>query len=103
MHGYGLSGDLLHMSLYLLTIVAWLYLWMICVFNSSVPLKKRLGTHALLICALGLPSMAAVLVFGALLVFGLEYIIWSLLLVGVGLPMAGAGALRHGWYKKDHA
>lgn len=90
MHGYGMSGDLLHLSIYLLTIVAWLYLWLTCVFGASVPFSKKLGTHSLLICALGVPSLATFVVGGAFLLFGLEYIVWSLLVVGVGLPVAGA-------------
>lgn len=90
MHGYGMSGDLLHLALYLLTIVAWLYLWLICVFSPNVPFKRRLGTHALLICALGVPSLGTFMVGGAWLLFGLEYLGWSLVVVGVGVPVAGA-------------
>jgi maltodextrin utilization protein YvdJ len=94
-----MSGDLLHIGLYMLTIVAWLYLWMICVFGDDVSLRQRLGAHALLICALGVPSLATLLVGGALLVFGLEYILWSLLVVGVGLPMAGVQMVKNDWHK----
>lgn len=90
MHGYGMSGDLLHLAFYLLTIVAWLYLWLVCLFNAKMSLKRKLGAHALLICALGVPSLATVMVGGAFLLFGLEYLLWSLLVVGVGIPVAGA-------------
>jgi hypothetical protein len=102
MHGYGMSGDLLHLSLYLLTIVAWLYLWLVCVFGS-VPFKKRLGTHALLICALGVPSLATFMVGGAFLLFGLEYVLWSLMVVGVGMPLAGAKWVNHDRQKDSAA
>jgi hypothetical protein len=91
MHGYGMSGDLLHLSAYLLTIVAWLYLWMVCVFGTGVPFRRKLGTHALLICALGVPGLATFMVGGALLLFGMEYIVWSLMLVGCAVPLAGVG------------
>lgn len=94
MHGNGMSGDLLHLSAYLLTIVAWLYLWLTCVFSAKVPFKRKLGTHALLIFALGVPSLAAVMVGGAFLLFGLEYILWSLMVVGVGFPIASAQMVR---------
>ena len=83
-------GDLLHLALYLLTIVAWLYLWLVCVFNARIPLKRKLGAHALLICALGIPSLATIMVGGALLLFGLEYLLWSLMIVGVGVPILSA-------------
>jgi hypothetical protein len=89
-----MSGDLLHLSLYLLTIVAWLYLWLVCVFGS-VPFRKRLGTHALLICAFGVPSLATFMVGGAFLLFGLEYLLWSLMIVGVGVPVASARLVQH--------
>lgn len=89
MHGYGMFGDLLHLCLCLLTIVAWLYLWLICVFGTRLPLRKRLGTHALLICAVGIPSLATFMVGAALLLFGLEYIVWSLLVVGCAVPLVG--------------
>ncbi|MFJ5300395.1 hypothetical protein ACIQAL_28205 [Pseudomonas sp. NPDC088368] len=85
-----MSGDLLHLALYLLTIVAWLYLWLVCVFNARIPFKQKLGAHALLICALGIPSLATIMVGGAFLVFGLEYLLWSLMIVGVGVPVASA-------------
>ncbi|MFK3795075.1 MULTISPECIES: hypothetical protein [unclassified Pseudomonas] len=85
-----MSGDLLHLAFYLLTIVAWLYLWLVCLFNAKMSLKRKLGTHALLICALGVPSLATVMVGGAFLLFGLEYLLWSLAVVGVGMPIVGA-------------
>lgn len=94
MHGYGMAGDLLHMCVYLLTIVAWLYLWLTCVFSAKVPFKRKLGTHALLILALGVPGLATVMVGGAFLLFGLEYILLSLMLVGVGFPIASAQVVR---------
>jgi hypothetical protein len=89
-----MAGDLLHMCVYLLTIVAWLYLWLTCVFSAKVPFKRKLGTHALLILALGVPGLATVMVGGAFLLFGLEYILLSLMLVGVGFPIASAQVVR---------
>jgi hypothetical protein len=103
MHGYGMSGDLLHLALYLLTIVAWLYLWLICVFSDRIPLRKRLGTHALLICALGVPGLATFMVGGAFLLFGLEYILWSLMIVGLGVPIAGAKLVTREPHKQGPA
>lgn len=103
MHGYGMSADLWHLCLYLLTIVAWLYLWLLCVFGASVPFRKRLGTHALLICALGVPSLASFMVGGALLLFGLEYVLWSLMVVGVGMPLAGARLISREQHKHSSA
>lgn len=94
MHGNGMSGDLVHLGVYLLTIVAWLYLWLTCVFSAKVPFKRSLGAHALLILALGVPSLATVMVGGAFLLFGLEYILWSLMVVGVGFPIASAQVVR---------
>ncbi|WP_342653189.1 hypothetical protein [Pseudomonas sp. F3-2] len=84
-----MSGDLLHLSLYLATIVAWFYLWLVCMFNSRTSPGKKSGMRILLICALGVPGLATVLVGGAFLLFGLEYIVWSLMVVGVGVPVAG--------------
>jgi hypothetical protein len=89
-----MAGDLLHLCVYLLTIVAWLYLWLTCVFSAKVPFKRKLGTHALLILALGVPGLATVMVGGAFLLFGLEYILLSLMLVGVGFPIASAKVVR---------
>jgi hypothetical protein len=85
-----MSADLLHLCVYLLTIVAWMYLWLTCVFSANVPFKRKLGTHALLIFALGVPILATVMVGGAFLLFGLEYILWSLIVVGIGFPIASA-------------
>jgi hypothetical protein len=48
----------------------------------------------LLIFALGVPSLATVMVGGAFLLFGLEYILWSLMVVGVGFPIASAQVVR---------
>jgi hypothetical protein len=98
-----MSGDLMHLCIYLLTIVAWLYLWLVCVFGTRVPFGKRLGTHALLICALGVPSLATFMVGGALLLFGLEYILWSLLVVGCAVPMVGVRMINRGREKRDPA
>ncbi|MFJ3485857.1 hypothetical protein ACIPL1_21055 [Pseudomonas sp. NPDC090202] len=89
-----MSGDLLHLGIYLLTIVAWLYLWLVCVFSSRIPFARRLGTHALLIVALGVPSLATVMVGGALLLFGLEYIVLSLTVVGAAVPLVSVGIVR---------
>lgn len=94
MHGYGMSGDLLYLFAYLLTIVAWLYLWLTCVFSAKVPFKRKLGTHALLILSLGVPSLATLMVGGAFLLFGLEYILLSLMVVGIGFPIASAQMVR---------
>jgi len=66
-----------------------------------MPLKRKLGTHALLILAWGIPSLATVMVGGALLLFGLEYILCSLLVVGVGVPMAGAGLVNRHQHGRD--
>ncbi len=89
MHGYGMVGDLLHLALYLVSIGFWTLLWMVCIFNAKGRLKKFLGTHALLICIVLFPVFPVTFVGGALIAFGLESIVWSIFIAGVGLPLAG--------------
>lgn len=94
MNGSGLIKDLLHLSLYLVTIVIWMHLWLICIFNAKGPLKRFFGTHALVICALGVPMLAALLFGGAYGIFGREGMVGSLIVVGLGFPMVTLVLLR---------
>ncbi|WP_221033385.1 hypothetical protein [Pseudomonas cichorii] len=87
-------GDLLHLILYLASIVFWALLWMVCVFNAQGRLKKLLGAHALLMCALLFPLLPITFVSGAFIAFGIEGIAWSLGVVGVGLPLVGLRFLQ---------
>lgn len=95
MHGYGMVGDLLHLALYLVSIGFWALLWMVCIFNAKGRLKKLLGTHALLICVVLFPVLPATFIGGALLAFGFEGVVWSLFMVGVGVPLAGLRWVLH--------
>ncbi|MDY7558952.1 hypothetical protein QN382_12620 [Pseudomonas sp. 10B1] len=94
MIGSGLIRDLLHLSLYLITIVIWMHLWLICVFNAKGPLKRFFGAHALIICALGVPALAALLFGCAYSLFGREGMIASLIIGGLGFPAATLLLLR---------
>ncbi len=94
MHGSGLIRDLLHLSLYLVTIVIWMHLWLICVFNAQGPLKRFFGANALIICALGVPALAALLFGCAYGIFGREGIVGSLIVVGLGFPTVTLVFLR---------
>ncbi|AWY44161.1 hypothetical protein DKY63_31315 [Pseudomonas putida] len=94
MHGYGMVGDLLHLALYLLSIGFWAFFWIVCMFNAKRGLKRRLGAHALLIGLLFFPVLPATVVGGALIAFGIESLVWSLCIAGVGLPLAGLGFVR---------
>ncbi|MGJ7517330.1 hypothetical protein ACSFE6_23755 [Pseudomonas baetica] len=94
MHGYGMIGDLIHLALYLMSIGFWALFWIVCIFNAKHRLKKRLGAHALLIGLLFFPVLPATLVGGALIAFGIESLVWSLCIVGVGLPLAGLQFVR---------
>lgn len=94
MHGYGLIRDLLHLSLYLVTIVIWMHLWLICIFNAKGSLKRFLGAHALMICALGVPALAAILFGGAFGIFGREGMVGSSIVLGLGFPMIALLFLR---------
>lgn len=94
MNGTGLIKDLLHLSLYLVTIVIWMHLWLICVFNAKGPLKRYFGTNALIICALGVPALAALLFGCAYGIFGREGMVGSLIVVGLGFPMVSLILLR---------
>ncbi|WP_341520159.1 hypothetical protein AABC73_16890 [Pseudomonas sp. G.S.17] len=89
MHGYGMVGDLLHLALYLVSIGVWALLWIVCIFNAKGRLKKLLGPHALLICLALFPVLPAAFVGTALIAFGLESIVWSVFVAGVGLPLVG--------------
>jgi hypothetical protein len=89
MHGYGMVGDLLHLALYLVSIGVWILLWIVCIFNAKGRLKKLLGPHALLICIALFPVLPATFVGAALIAFGLEGVVWSMFIVGVGLPLVG--------------
>ncbi len=94
MHGYGMAGDLLHLALYLLSIGFWALFFIVCMFCPKQRLKKRLGTHALLIGLLFFPVLPATIVGGALIAFGIESLIWSLCIAGVGIPLAGLQLVR---------
>lgn len=94
MHGTGLAGDLLHLGLYLATIVIWMHLWLICVFNAKGPLKRFLGRHAQLISVLGVPATALVLFGGSFGIFGAEGRVYSLMVLGLGLPLITLMFLR---------
>ncbi len=94
MHGYGMMGDLLYLALYLMSIGFWAALWMVCIFNAKGRLKKLLGAHALLICVLLFPLLPATFMGGALLAFGIEGIVWSFSIFGVGVPLAGLGFVQ---------
>ena len=89
MHGCGLVGDLLHLALYLMTIAFWVLFWMVCIFNARGRLRSLLGAHALMICVLLFPMLPATFIGGALIAFGVEGLIWSLCITGIGLPIAG--------------
>ncbi|MDB6049306.1 MAG: hypothetical protein JWR17_2052 [Pseudomonas sp.] len=94
MNGTGLIKDLLHLSLYLVTIVIWMHLWLICVFNATGPLKRFFGANALIICALGVPALAAILFGSAYGIFGREGMVGSLIVVGLGFPTVTLVLLR---------
>lgn len=89
MHGYGMVGDLLHLALYLLSIGFWAVFWLVCIFNAKGRLKRLLGAHALLICVLLFPLLPATFLGGVLIAFGIEGLIWSLCITGIGVPFAG--------------
>lgn len=94
MNGSGLVKDLLHLSLYLITIVIWMHLWLICVFNAKGPLKQIFGSNALIVCALGVPVLAALLFGSAYGIFGREGMVGSLIVVGLGFPTGALVLLR---------
>jgi len=94
MHGYGMFGDLLHLALYLLIIALWIYFWLVCMFSVGGSLKRYLGSHAQLICALGIPAMAGGLVGAAILYYGVNSIVWALSVTGIALPLLGLTVLR---------
>ncbi|WP_150784489.1 hypothetical protein [Pseudomonas fluorescens] len=94
MYGYGMVGDLLHLALYLMAIGFWALFWMVCIFNAKGRLSKLLGAHALLICVVMFPVLPATLVGGALIAFGIEGLIWSLCITGIGVPLAGMQLVR---------
>lgn len=94
MHGYGMVGDLLHLALYLLSIGFWALFFIVCIFNAKYRLKRLLGAHALLIGLLFFPVLPATVVGGALIAFGIESLVWSLCIAGVGIPLAGLGFVR---------
>ncbi|MGV8918713.1 MAG: hypothetical protein ACOH2R_13055 [Pseudomonas sp.] len=87
MHGNGLIRDLLHLGLYLTTIVIWMHLWLMCVFNANGSLKRFFGERALIICALGVPALAAFLFGGAFGIFGREGMPGSAIIFGLGFPL----------------
>ncbi|QCY12947.1 hypothetical protein [Pseudomonas sp. MPC6] len=89
MHGYGMVEDLLRLALYLTTIAFWALFWMVCIFNAKDRLKSLLGAHALMIFILLFPVLPATFIGGALIAFGIEGLIWSLCITGIGLPIAG--------------
>lgn len=89
MHGYGMVGDLLHLALYLMSIAFWALFWMVCIFNAEGRLKSLLGAHALMVCILLFPVLPATFIGGVLIAFGIEGLIWSLCITGIGLPIAG--------------
>jgi hypothetical protein len=94
MHGTGLVGDLLHLGLYLATIVIWMHLWLLCVFNATGSLKRLLGSHARLFSVLGVPVVALILFGGSFSVFGAEGMVYCLLVLGLGLPLITLMFLR---------
>ncbi|WP_322617585.1 hypothetical protein [Pseudomonas sp. BIC9C] len=94
MHGYGMVGDLLHLALYLLSIGIRAIFCIVCIFNTKRRLKRLLGAHALLIGLLFFPVLPATVVGGALIAFGIESLVWSLCIAGVGLPLAGLQFVR---------
>ena len=69
-------------------------LWLICVFNAKGPLKRFFGAHALIICVLGVPAVAALLFGCAYGIFGREGMVGSLVIVGLGFPIAALMFLR---------
>ncbi|WP_397449833.1 hypothetical protein [Pseudomonas sp. NA-150] len=94
MHSNGLIRDLLHLSLYLTTIVIWMHLWLMCVFNANGSLKRFFGKHAMLICALGVPGLAAILFGGAFGIFGREGMPGSAVVFGLVFPLILLQLLR---------
>ena len=94
MHGNGLIRDLLHLSLYLTTIVIWMHLWLMCVFNANGSLKRFFGEHAMTVCALGVPVLAAILFGGAYGIFGREGMPGSAMVFGLGFPLTLLVLLR---------
>jgi hypothetical protein len=89
MHGYGMAGDLLHLLVYLMTIVFWALFWIVCIFNSRGRLKRLLGAHALMICVVLFPVLPATFIGGTFIAFGIEGLVWGLCIFGIGLPIAG--------------
>jgi len=89
MHGYGMIGDLFHLALYLMTIAFWALFWMVCIFNAKGRLKRILGAHALVICIVFFPLLPVTFVGGALIAFGIDSLILTLCITGIGLPIAG--------------
>jgi maltodextrin utilization protein YvdJ len=87
-------GDLLHLALYLIIIALWIYFWLLCMFSADVSLKRFLGAHAQLICALGIPAVAAGLVGAAIVYYGVNSVVWILSVAGVALPLLGLLVLR---------
>jgi len=93
MHGYGMFGDLLHLALYLLIIALWIYFWLVCMFSADVSLKRFLGARARLICAVGIPAVAGVLVGAAVVYYGVNSLVWMLSITGLALPLLGLRVL----------
>jgi hypothetical protein len=82
-------GDLLHLGLYLMSIVFWVLFWMVCIFNAGGRLKNLLGAQALMICFVLFPILPATFIGGTLIAFGIEGLVWGLCISGIGLPIAG--------------
>jgi maltodextrin utilization protein YvdJ len=87
-------GDLLHLALYLIIIALWIYFWLLCMFSADVSLKRFLGAHAQLICALGIPAVAAGLVGAAIVYYGVNSVVWILSVTGIAVPLLGLLVLR---------
>lgn len=94
MNGHAMAGDLLHLAAYMVSIVLWFYLWLIALFRSRGSSRRLLGLPVFPLCALGVPLLALATLGGAIWMFGLDDVIWSLVAFGFVLPLFGIRLVR---------
>lgn len=94
MKGFGFVGDIVIASLGVLSLLGWMYFWLLCVSAGEKLLGRVFGRHALAVVLIGFPFFAAFLFAVALKVLGREHIGWALIPFGIGLPVLGILYLR---------
>ncbi|MDE1165320.1 MAG: hypothetical protein PW845_07985 [Pseudomonas sp.] len=100
MHGNGLFGDLLHLGLYMVMIVAWTYLWLLCVFSPVGAYFKLLRFHPLMIPGVGIPAFAVLLTGDLMGVYDSTLLFWAQILLGVIVPCAAIAQLHRRVYRR---